>query len=140
MAITKFLSLKSVIIRAKYEVFLKINLTYNIKHKAQNTLRPQSAYYTRFGTMFCTIGSKPGFLGSAGRIWLTQPMICGAPKVSRQPVAVVCIWCDCDDDAWWKLLLTEKGPQPTDVEPELDSALKVSSICCVSPWNYNKVS
>lgn len=44
------------------------------------------------GTIFCTIGSNDFDRGSSGTIWLTHPMICGAPKVSLHPVAVVCNW------------------------------------------------
>ncbi|KAJ6103819.1 hypothetical protein N7486_004041 [Penicillium sp. IBT 16267x] len=56
-------------------------------------------------------------------------MTCGAPKVSLQPVAVDCIWWDCFEEDWWKLLLAENGPHPTDTDPDVDSALKWSSMC-----------
>ena len=46
------------------------------------------------GTLVCNNGSKLASLGSAGKIWLTQAMICGAAKLILQPVAVVSIWKD----------------------------------------------
>jgi hypothetical protein len=78
-------------------------------------------------------------------------MICGAPNLRRQPVAVDSIW-NCRDDAdSWKLrvsfesaddgflvglmrkisylLLTLKGPQPTDTDPELLCDEKWFSMC-----------
>lgn len=63
-------------------------------------------------------------------------MICGAPKLSRQPVAVDCTWKLCLLELCLKLLLTENGPQPMLALPALDCALKCFSMCCVLPWNY----
>jgi hypothetical protein len=65
-------------------------------------------------------------------------MICGAPKVRRQPDAVLCIWKDWRESLWRKPLLTLKGPQPMLTEPELEWEEKCFSTCSVLPWNYGK--